>query len=132
MVQKPRTTIITGFLIRLLALVVTLLLGVTTADYFEFFNRVTLNFHPSEPLGAYGGIINALVLSWVFWSSIAFGGLGKRSDYFLVGVFFLSALVIYYGDTNAQMYFGLVGTAILGSGIGYVLKLLRLRFFATK
>lgn len=72
----------------------------------------------------------ALDLGLLFWGSLIFGILGKKIDYLIVFLLLLSALWEYFGTETitTNMYIGLVIALLVGSVIGFVLKLARQKF----
>lgn len=120
-----------SIIIRVLLFIFVFLIGIFTAGYFELFNRLVLDYRFSDLLESYGAILNGLVLSWVFWSSITFGCLGKKFDYYLIVILFLSAGTVYWGS-GPKMYLGLIGIVLISNTIGYLLKLARMRWIEQK
>ena len=70
-------------------------------------------------------------LSWTFWSGVVFGAFGKKIDYvFILIVFLLSILdFVYTENITPSIYLGLVGVAVLGNVLGYMLKVGRQNWF---
>lgn len=72
----------------------------------------------------------AFAIAILFWGSILFGGIGRKTDYFIAAVFFIFSLwtFVYTDNVTPLMYIGLVGMALLANAIGYALKLFRLKW----
>ena len=80
-----------------------------------------------------GGLVDSFIsfeLSFIFLSGILFGALGRKIDYLLNAIFIIYGLWDYNGTSTVTygMFWGLVGAAIIGNIIGFVLKLLRQKF----
>ena len=76
-------------------------------------------------------VIIELIFSFILWASILFGAIGKKIDYLLIVSFIILAVIAFYNSSaslNIKMYLGLIGVALLGNAIGYMLKLARLRW----
>jgi hypothetical protein len=72
----------------------------------------------------------AFLLVLPFWCGAMFGILGRKFDYAIIILCIAFSFFGYYGTetVTTKMYLGLVIAAILGSAIGFALKLLRQRF----
>ena len=85
--------------------------------------------------GFFGFSIEHLVLSFIMalilWVSTFFGALGTKVDYWVIGGFLILAFIIFQGS-SINMYLGLIGVALLGNFLGYLLKLARERWFDKK
>ena len=136
MVSGTRVMKIVGkIFLRLLLLAGVFIITFFTGDLFHSFNENI--FHYLNPSGFFSMASWAewsltLVLAAVFWSGILFGSLGKKIDYIFISLVMALALWEYSGTDNVtpQMYLGLIGVALLGNAIGYLLKLARVRWFA--
>jgi hypothetical protein len=130
MVQKSRAPVIgKQIILRVILFLAVLVVGFYNGQPFVIF--LTENLHFKEPVsqffGAFEGFqtwMAALTLSYTLWLGIVFGSLGKRADYAVIGIFFIFALYLFYGQSS-QMYFGLIQVALVGNAIGFGLKLLR-------
>jgi len=125
--------VIKEILIRVSLLIAVLIAAYFTTDFFHDFNENF--FHYINPPGFFSMAslaewFLALDLALVFWSGIFFGIMGKNFDYILIGLTILLAFWGYSGTENVtqQMYLGLIGVAVLGSFLGYCLKLARERW----
>jgi hypothetical protein len=87
------------------------------------------------PPGFFGFTLADWDIAWNLSSSlilgIIFGTLGKRIDYiFIIGMFLLFLLDFFFTENiTLIMYLNLVGFTVGGNAIGFILKLLRQRFF---
>jgi hypothetical protein len=75
------------------------------------------------------GIV-AIGFGVVFWGGILFGSLGKKVDYFFILIFIVLGLWDFWttSTVTTAMYLGLIGAAVVGNVIGFVLKVLRQKF----
>jgi len=73
----------------------------------------------------------AWFISSTLWAGIIFGTIGKKMDcIFIIGFFVLCSLdFLYTQNMTWLVYSGLVGAAVVGNAIGFILKLARQRFF---
>lgn len=136
MVQRSRDTIITrAVLLRVLLFVSILVIGFYEGRLFLSFLTDKLNYKEVCSgfcfLEGFGAGLLALTLSYSFWFGVIFGAVGKKADYIVIGVFFILALVMFYG-LSFQIYLGLIGVALLGNAIGYILKIGRENWFGKK
>ncbi len=129
LIKKRAGTII----IRILLSIVILVLGMLTAlPFFEFIQNV---FDYQSPSGFFGYAFTDWELAWVlamiFWSGIIFGSIGKKTDYIFISVFLIFGFwgYLYTENVTPQMYLGLIGVALLGNTIGYMLKIGRRNWF---
>ena len=119
---------------RILLILPILVVSFLSAAPFEYFNDTILGYQ--TPPGFFGFTIIDGILAWtlsfIFWSGILFGILGKKIDYVPIVLIIALALWMYSGTDNVtpQMYLGLLGVALLGNAIGYILKLARLRWLS--
>ena len=119
--------VVQAILIRILLLALVFTAVYFTTDIFHNFNENT--FHYINPPGFFSMAslaewFLALDLALVFWTGVMFGAVGKKTDYILIATIFLYALWGYSGAANVtqQMYLGLIGVALLGNALGYMLK----------
>lgn len=88
-----------------------------------------------NPSGFFGFSVTDSILAWFIASSILvgifLGGIGKKIDYIFILLFFLVSSYEFFSAENmtSLVYSGLVGATLFGNAIGYVLKLLRLKYF---
>ena len=133
MVSGKRTTLVLGVFVRILLLIIALGLGGFTSFPFHAFILDTLNFkNPSDFFGAsWADWGLAWTLTSLFWSGIVFGALGKKIDYIFIAIIFLFSLLIFFYTKNVTLaiYLGLVGVAVLGNVLGYMLKVGRQTWF---
>ena len=93
----------------------------------------TLNYkNPSDFFGtSWAEWSLAWVLTCVLWGGIIFGTLGKKIDYIFFALILSLALweFVFTDNVTLQMYLGLVGIAVLGNILGYMLKVGRQNYF---
>ena len=127
MVQGTRVGLIIWAIVwRFLVFVSIVIISLFLQDPFYSFLINTL--HYQEPAGFFGfspyffGL--GWVLSWMFWSTIVYGTIGSKFDYlFVLFVFAFSLLNFFFTENvNTTTYLGLVGVALLGNALGYMLK----------
>ena len=88
------------------------------------------------PSGFFGFTFADWSISWFistsFLAGAIFGTLGKRIDYiFVITLFVLASLDFFYTENMTPLvYSGLVGATLIGNVIGFILKLLRAKYFA--
>jgi hypothetical protein len=138
MVQKSLTSLAAGVFLRIILFLVVIGFGV-------FFFPNTIHGFVINTLGYQNGPVGlfdmanlgdwevSFLLSSVFWFGIIFGTLGKKIDYILFLVFFIFALWDYFYPPAAsyEVFLGLIGAAVLGNIIGFILKLARKKLFPT-
>jgi hypothetical protein len=120
--------VIKDILFRFALLIVVLVATYFSTDIFHNLNDST--FHYINPPGFFAMAslaewFLALDLALIFWSGVIFGALGKKSDYIFIVLIILYAFWGYSGTSNvtSQMYLGLIGVAVLGNFLGYILKI---------
>jgi hypothetical protein len=133
MATKSRAAVIVwGILLRIILLCVVIALAAYSAHFFLDILENYLGY--KTPSGFFGftfaDAFVALDLGLLFWGSLIFGILGKKIDYLIVFLLLLSALWEYFGTETitTNMYIGLVIALLVGSVIGFVLKLARQKF----
>ena len=133
MVSGKRTALAWSMLLRTLLLVIVLVLGIFTAFPFHEFNHNIFGYQ--KPPGFFGFTLAdweiASLLASVFWGGIIYGIIGRRVDYIFFVLIFLFTLWDYWYPPSVPplMYLGLVGVAVLGNVLGYMLKVGRQNWF---
>jgi hypothetical protein len=119
-------------LLRICLFTAVLVIGFYEVTWFESFLRDTLHFKETCSgfcaLQGIGTGVLALILSYSFWIGVVFGTLGKKTDYILIGILAILALLSFY-NLSLQIYMGLIEVILAGNAIGFGLKLLRMRVF---
>ncbi len=133
MATKSRTTLIVGgILLRIILLCIVSVLAYYSIPFFLNILEKYLGY--TTPSGFFGFTLSdgfvSLDLGLLFWGSLIFGALGKKTDYLLTILLLASALWEYIGleTITKNMYLGLVATLLIGSAIGFALKLARQKF----
>lgn len=117
---------------RIFLFVAVLVMSLYLSPPFEDLNRIVFDYR--KPSGFFGFTLSeaflALTLSLTLWSGIIFGAIGRKIDYVFIGLVFVLAFWEYSSAENVtpQMYLGLIGVAVLGNFLGYLLKLARQRW----
>lgn len=103
----------------------------TSSPFYNLIQRFSYQSPGSFFDFSLGGWEIAWVLSWVLWASVLFGIFGKKIDYIFLFFLLLFALWDFSSPTYVPqaIYIILGGVALVGSIIGFGLKLLRLRFW---
>lgn len=91
------------------------------------------NFDFIDPGGFFGFSLADWEVTWVFsvilLSGVVFGTLGRKIDYFLIGILTLFGIYDYSVPISSpKMYLVLALAIVAGNIIGFTLKLLRHRF----
>lgn len=114
-------------------MVIVLGLGIFTAFPFHEFNQNFFGYQ--KPPGFFGFTLAdwelAQVLAMIFWSSLIYGTLGKKIDYIFIAIISLFSILDFFYTDNVTpiMYLGLIGVAVLGNTLGYMLKVGRRNWF---
>jgi hypothetical protein len=138
MVQSTLVKSILGVIVRVFLLAGILIFGFLLSNPFYFFLVKTLGYH--ESCGGFFELCGfetealSLVISYIFWVTFVFGILGKKMDYIFSTILFLLAFLLFTQEKNItpQMYIGLIGVALLGNALGYILKIGRENWFGKK
>jgi len=136
MVQGTRVIeIIKTVSVRLLLIIPVLFLGALTSsvghEYLVFMGY-------QAPSGFFGFALTEELLAWflssIFWSGLIYQTFGKKIDQIFIITIFVIVSWEYFSADNMtwQIYFGLIGVALLGNFLGYLLKLGRERWFEQK
>jgi hypothetical protein len=97
-------------------------------------NLLINTFHYQYPPGFFGFSLNdwelALTMTMPVWGGIVFAGIGKKIDYIFILLIFTLSFIKFAGSSNVtlDMYGALVGAALIGIFLGYVLKVARLHW----
>jgi len=88
-----------------------------------------------KPSGFFGFTLADWNVSWfvsaTLWIGIIFGTFGKKIDYIFISIMFTVFSLSFLSTENMTLlvYSGLIGSTIIGNILGFILKLLRQRFF---
>jgi hypothetical protein len=99
-----------------------------------FYSFLIKTLHYQEPSSFFGFNLYVFgigwVLSWMFWSGIVYGSMGKKIDMIFLALIFIFSVWNVYATENVTpiIYLGLIGVALVGSAIGFGIKLIRQRF----
>lgn len=133
MVQKSSSvSIILQILLRVILFII--VLGLSLFTPFQVHDLIVNNLGYVKPSGFFGFTLAdweiAHILFATFLVGITFGTLGKKIDYAMILILFCLASFDYYSVENmtSRVYSGLLGAALLGNLIGFLLKLARQKF----
>ena len=122
-----------NILLRIFLLFVVIALGAFTALPTHTFVIDSLRFeNPSDFFGSsWADWSLAWILASLFWGGIVFGVSGKKIDYFFTLLLSVIGFLgfVYTKNVMPLMYLGLVGVAVLGNVLGYMLKVGRQNWF---